>query len=134
METRKSKKVVLIAICALCALVVAFGAIWLLTRPQTDAGLKTVTVKVAVGEEPAQAFAYQTRAANLGELLTAEGLAQGESGAYGLYIHTVNGVTADESQQQWWCLTKGGEMVTTGADATPLANGDCYELTLKTGW
>ena len=134
-ETKRSnKKTTLVIVCALCALVIAFAAIWLATRPQAQQGQKAVAVSVAVGEEAAQEFAYHTDAATLGELLLGEGLAQGETSTYGLFIQTVNGVTADDALQQWWCLTKGGEMVMTGADTTPLADGEHYELTLKTGW
>ena len=59
---------------------------------------------------------------------------QGEESQYGLYVTTVNGLTADESQQQSWCFTKGGEDVMTGVDSTPIADGDHFEITLKTGY
>ncbi len=51
-----------------------------------------------------------------------------------LFITTVDGETADDSQQQWWCITKGGEMLMTGAGETPVADGETYELTLTTGY
>ena len=47
---------------------------------------------------------------------------------------TVDGETADESIQQWWCITKGGEMLMTGVDDTMIADGEAYEFTLTTGW
>lgn len=46
----------------------------------------------------------------------------------------MDGYTADESAQEWWCLTKGGQSVNTGVDSTPIADGDAFELTLTTGW
>ena len=33
-----------------------------------------------------------------------------------------------------WCFTKAGEMLMTGVDTTPIADGDHYEIELKTGW
>ena len=42
--------------------------------------------------------------------------------------------TADESIQQWWCFTKGGEMLMTGVDTTPIADGEHYEITFTVGW
>ena len=51
-----------------------------------------------------------------------------------MYILTVDGETADESKQQWWCITKGGEMVNTSVDTTPIQDGDQFELTLKEGY
>ena len=44
----------------------------------------------------------------------------------------VDGVEADDSKSQWWCITKDGEQVNTGVDATPIEDGDHYELTLST--
>ena len=61
-------------------------------------------------------------------------LASGTEGAYGTFITTVDGETADESKEQWWCITKEGEMVSTSADQAPIADGDQYELTLKEGY
>ena len=42
--------------------------------------------------------------------------------------------TADESLQQWWCITREGEMLSTGADQTPITDGEQYELTLTEGY
>ena len=42
----------------------------------------------------------------------------------------MNGIAADESNQEWWCITKTGEQVNTSADQTPLGDGEAYELTL----
>lgn len=97
-------------------------------------GAKAVTVKVVLADGTSTDFTYHTDAVYLGELIQEEGLVQGEMGAYGLFIQTVNGVTADEANQEWWCITKGGEMVMTGADVTPLADGDQFELTLTVGY
>ena len=54
--------------------------------------------------------------------------------AYGLYILTADGETADEDNQEWWCITQGGEQLNTGADQTPIADGDRFELTLTVGY
>ena len=55
-------------------------------------------------------------------------------GSYGLFITTVDGETADDSKQQWWYITKGGEQVNSGADALPIADGDQFELTMMEGY
>ena len=44
----------------------------------------------------------------------------------------MDGETAQDSLRQWWCITKGGEKVDTGVDATPIADGDHFELTMST--
>ena len=54
-------------------------------------------------------------------MIQAENLVEGEEGQYGLFMTSVDGEKADDSKQQWWCLTKGGEQVNTSADQTPIA-------------
>ena len=66
--------------------------------------------------------------------LEQEKLVSGSESQYGLFITSADGETADDSKQQWWCVTKGGEQVNTGVDTTPIADGETYELTLKTGY
>ena len=39
-----------------------------------------------------------------------------------------------EAKEEWWCFTKDGEDVMTGVDSTPVADGDHFEITLKTGY
>ena len=52
----------------------------------------------------------------------------------GLFFYTVDVETVDDANQEWWCLTKGGESLMTGADSTPIADGDQFELTLTVGY
>ena len=52
----------------------------------------------------------------------------------GMFVTTVDGETVDEGNQEWWCLTKGGGMVTTGVDSTEVSDGDVYELTFTVGY
>lgn len=96
--------------------------------------LKTVTVTVVHGDGTVREFALETQESYLGPALTEEGVAEGENGPYGLFLTTVDGETADEGAQQWWCLTKAGGAVTTGVDSTPIADGDIFELTLTEGY
>ena len=123
---RENKKT-LLAVAALAVVAALMLGLWYFTRPETQAGAKTIAVEVVHGE-----FTYHTDAEYLGEVLLAEQLAEGEQGAYGLFITTVDGETAQDSLRQWWCITKGGERVDTGADTTPIADGDRFELTMST--
>ena len=92
-------------------------------------GGKTVQVEVKA-EEQSITFTIKTDAETLGEALKEHGLIAGEDGAYGLYIKTVNGIVADYNvDQTYWALSKNGEMLLTGADSTPIADGEHYELT-----
>lgn len=128
---RGSKKT-LFAVAALALAAALMLGIWQFTRPRAQAGDKTVVVEVVHGDGSGKEFEYRTDEEYLGPLLLAEKLAEGEQGAYGLFITAVDGETAQDSLRQWWCVTKGGEQVNTGVDATPIADGDHFELTMST--
>lgn len=130
----KNKKTNLIAIIVLVVVLAAAGLLYMKFKPGTTAGEKEITVKVSALENGEESFTYQTDAEYLGEVLTANKLIEGEDGQYGLFITTANGVKADDSKQQWWCITKGGEQVNTSADQTPIQDGDQFELTLTEGY
>lgn len=128
----KRNKRTLFAVAALAVAAALMLGIWYFTRPQTQTGAKTVAVEVVHGDAGSKEFTYHTDAEYLGEVLLAEKLVEGEQGPYGLFITTVDGETAQDSLRQWWCITRSGERVDTGADATPIADGDHFELTLST--
>ncbi|MDO5363485.1 MAG: DUF4430 domain-containing protein [Eubacteriales bacterium] len=130
----KNKKTNLIAVIVLVVVLAAAGLLYMKFKPGTTAGDKEITVKVSALENGEESFTYQTDAEYLGEVLTANKLIEGEDGQYGLFITTANGVKADDSKQQWWCITKGGEQVNTSADQTPIQDGDQFELTLTEGY
>lgn len=129
----KKKTKVLVAVLALVAAVAVLTGVYLALRPATQQGGKAVAVTVVAGEHTAT-HQLQTDAEYLGQALLDAGLVEGEDGPYGLYITAADGVRADDAKQQWWCLTKGSAPVSTGVDATPIADGDQFELTLTTGY
>ena len=128
------KKKLLIGCGALVLACLLAAVLYIQTRPETAEGAKTIDVVVVHGDGTEAAFQYQTDAEYLGEVLVENELAEGTESAYGLFITTVDGETADDSLQQWWCITREGEMLSTGADQTPIADGEQYELTLTEGY
>lgn len=94
---------------------------------------KNIKVEV-IANEKSEMFQLETSSETLGEALVEYELASGDKGSYGLYIKTVNGITADEKNEEWWCVTKNNETLLTGADSTPISDGDKFELTLKRGY
>lgn len=130
---KKNKKIIIAAV----ILVLACIAAWFLYErfmPAGEAGDKTITVTVVHTDKKEKEFTYQTDAAYLGKVLIKNELVEGEDGQYGMFITTVDKETADESKQQWWCITKAGEKVETSADQTPIKDGEKYELTLMEGY
>ena len=130
----KQKKKALLALAVLLCAAALLAGIYLTFRPQTVEGAKTVTVEVIAGGETVQTHTIQTDAEYLRGALEQEKMVGGEESAYGLFLLTVDGITADDAKQEWWCVTKEGGQVDTGVDATPIADGDHCELTLMVGW
>ena len=91
-------------------------------------GSKTLVVKVEV-EENSVTFTIHTDAETVGEALLNLGLIAGEESQYGLYIKQVNGMTADyDIDQTYWAFYINGEYAMTGADTTPISEGEVYSL------
>lgn len=129
-----TKKQTALLAAALLVVVAIFGGIYLLTSPATHAGNKTITVETVWDGKSQNLHTVETEGEFLGQALREGGFTLGEEGSMGLYILTVDGRTADVEKQEWWCITKGGEAVNTGSDTTPIADGNRFELTLKTGF
>ena len=128
----KGNKKTVMAVAALALAAALMLGLWYFTRPQSQAGEKTIVVQVVHGDQSTKDFTCQTDADTLGEVLVEEKLAQGEEGPTGLFVTVVDGEEAQDSLRQWWCVTKGGDQVDTGVDATPIADGDHFELTMST--
>ena len=98
------------------------------------AEFSTITLTVTHGDGSTKDFTIQTSQEMLGAALLDEKLIEGEDSEYGLFVTTVDGETADDSNQEWWCLTVGGESAMTGVDSTPVEDGGTYGLTLTVGY
>ena len=91
-------------------------------------GEKTVTVEVKAGDDSVT-FTIKTDKDTLGEALLDHGLIDGDQGAFGLYVKSVNGIVADyDIDKSYWSLYKDGEYSMTGVDTTKIADGEHYEL------
>ncbi len=101
---------------------------------QGNGAEKSVTLTVVHGDGTSKDIAVKSAKETLGEALLEAGVISGDDGPYGLFVTTVDGETADDSKEQWWCLTKGGESVNTGVDSTPFADGDTFEFTFTEGF
>ena len=128
----KNKKT-LIAVIVLIVAVILAGAAWMVWKPTGTAGDKAIVVEV-VTDDSAKEYKIRTDAEFLRGAMEEAELVEGSESEYGLFVTGVAGITADDSKQQWWCFTKGGEDLFTGVDDTPIADGDHFEATLTTGW
>ena len=133
-EKSISKKKIALIAGVLIVLIAAFALIFALTRPETSQGAKTIRIQVMVSDTDTREYTLHTDEEYLRGALEEENLISGSESEYGLFVTTVDGVTADDSLQQWWCFTKGGEALNTGVDSTPIQDGDQFEITLTTGY
>lgn len=150
----KKKRGLILGAVLLVVLVLAFIGIYAATRPDPNGdaggtgtttssvqntdpsnlvGDKTITVQI-VYDDVTKSVTINTDEDYLKGALEQENLIAGSGEGDMFYITAVDGRAADESKQEWWCITKGGEMWMTGCSATAIADGEAYELTLKTGW
>ncbi|MDL2219177.1 DUF4430 domain-containing protein [Ruminococcaceae bacterium OttesenSCG-928-O06] len=128
----KKRTSVILAL-VLVVLVAAAGILYFTTRPATAAGTKALTI-VVDAHGSTETLRLETDEEYLGPALVNKGIAEGETGQYGMFITTVQGITADEGAEEWWYITQDGEMLMTGVDETPIEDGDTFEFTLTTGW
>ena len=119
----KKTRNIIIAVAVLLVLVIGALVIYNANKPAAQEGGKKLTVTVVHGDGSTKDFAIATDAENLRAALEEQSLIEGTESEYGLYVLTVDGETADEGAQQWWCFTKGGEMLMTGVDDTMIADG-----------
>lgn len=92
-------------------------------------GAVALTIKVVDADKTESTFTVKTDADNLADALLGVNLVDGDNGAYGLYIKYVNGIRADyDLDKAYWALQKNGELLMTGSNDTPVADGEQYEL------
>ena len=86
----------------------------------TDADGKTITAAINTDEE------------TVGAALLKLNIVQGEDSEYGLYVKTVNGITADyDKDQTYWSFYIDGEYAQTGVDMTAVNDGSTYKLAIE---
>ena len=130
---KKQTKIIL-GVVALVAVAAILLGVYFGTRPDVQEGAKALTITVVHGDGSEKAFDVHTDQEYLeGALLENEIVADNQT-EYGLYILTADGETIDEGNQEWWCITKDGELLMTGAGETAISDGEHYELTFTVGY
>jgi len=89
-----------------------------------------LTVSDKEGKETV--FTVKTDKKTVGEALLDVKLIDGEKGDYGLYIKTVNGITADyDTDGTYWAFYIDGKYATSGVDTTEITKGASYALVIE---
>lgn len=77
-------------------------------------------------------FEIHTDKGTVGEALLDLGLIEGEEGDYGLYVKTVNGITADyDKDGVYWAFYINGELASTGVSSTAVTEGEQYSFKVE---
>lgn len=77
-------------------------------------------------------FQILTDKETVGEALLDVDLIAGDESEYGLYVKTVNGVTADyDKDQTYWAFYINGEYANTGVDSTTVEDGAVYSFRIE---
>ncbi len=131
---KKNQKIIIALAAAVVIIAGIFIGVHVANKPETVEGAKAIDVVVMFEDETTKEHNIKTDAEFLREALEEEKMISGTESEFGLFVTEVDGVKADDSKQQWWCFLKDGEMLNTGVDSTPIADGDHYEIVLTTGY
>lgn len=90
-------------------------------------GNRVFMFTVVDGEGNESLFEIHTEKEIVGEALTELGLIEGEESEYGLFVKTVNGITADyETDGTYWAFYVNGSYAMSGVDTTVITEGEAY--------
>ena len=99
---------------------------------ETPVAKKNFTFIVVDKDGNETPFAISSDKKTVGDALLAEGLIEGDNGAYGLYVKKVNGIVADyDIDQTYWAFYINGEYAMTGVDKTDIVEGATYSLKVE---
>lgn len=132
-NSNNKKKIAIIAV-IFVAILAIFAIVYTINKPKTTEGKKHIEVLVTFADKSTKTFKISTDEKMLGPALKDEKLVDGSESATGMFVTTVDGYTADSSKEEWWMFSKDGESLTTGADSTPIKDGDHFEITLTVGY
>ena len=95
-------------------------------------GAKVFDFTVVDKEGNITPFEIHTDKETVGEALSELELIDGEESQYGLYVKTVNGITADyDKDGAYWAFYVNGEYALTGIDSTDITEGDSYYMRVE---
>ena len=95
-------------------------------------GETAFSLTITDGEGNETKVTVRTDKETVGEALLDLGVIAGEEGEYGLYVKTVNGITADyDTEGTYWAFYINGEYAMSGVDSTNIEAGTEYALKVE---
>lgn len=103
-----------------------------LLRSKIGSGKFTFVLEITDASGVTVSFDVGTDKNTVGEALTSIGMISGEQGDFGLYVKTVNGITADyDTDGSYWAFYVNGELAPQGVDQTYVKNGYVYTFKVE---
>lgn len=136
------KQFLSIFVCLMLIAATAFSVIGCQKTPseaphgQLTSGENTVEHKfvfiVVDADGNQKTFDITTDQKTVGAALLKEGLIEGEEGQFGLYVKTVDGITADyDTDGTYWAFYIGDSYASSGVDSTQITDGETYSLVIE---
>ena len=102
------------------------------TKEVLGEGQKTFDFTVVDKDGKETYFEIHTDAELVGDALLSLNLITGDESEYGLYVKSVNGITADyDVDQTYWAFYVNGEYAVSGVDTTPIEEGATYSFKVE---
>lgn len=122
------KRTAVIVTVVAVVLVAAALICWAVFRPGTQAGAKTFTINVAHSDGTTASYELSTDEEYLYDAQLEEGILQGDTTEYGVFVTVVDGETADSDAGEYWMYDINGEMAQYGVESQPIADGDVVDF------
>lgn len=102
-------------------------------KSSSESGEKTEFTLIVEDENGKEtSFSVKTDKETVGDALEEKGIIAGEKSSYGLFVKTVNGITADyDKDGVYWAFYIDGEYAMTGVSSTPITPGKIYKLKIE---
>lgn len=130
-KEQSSKKKLLIGGVIFVLLIAVLAIVYVQFAPKGTKGSKNIEIEVTFRDKSTKTYKISTDEEFLRGALEQEDLIQGTESEMGLYVTSVSDEVADDNNKEWWCFTKGGEMLSTGVDSTPINDKDHFEAVLS---
>ena len=152
MKLRNNRKMTSWIICMMLIVSMAFSTIGCSTneqsennQPSTEVQNLDATTEQVLGEGQTQFmftvvdkdgnatnFEIHTDKETVGDALLEVELIAGEESEYGLFVKTVNGITADyDVDQTYWAFYVNDEYASSGVDTTAIEDGKTYSFKVQ---
>jgi len=144
MKTKQIKKVLSIFLCILLTAAIALSTMGCDKNPASQnggvsqsggvvgTGAKQFDFTVIDENGNTTEFEVHTDKTTVGEALLELGLINGDESEFGLYVKTVNSITADyDTDGSYWAFYINGEYALSGVDTTDITEGNVYTFKIE---